>query len=107
MHQRPIAWIGSTKKDLRAMPEEVQDDIGYALDLAQHGSRADYAVQMRGDSRDVIEIRAFNDSGDSTYRGAYTVALGEIIYVLHVFQKKATHGIATPRRDLELIRSRL
>jgi phage-related protein len=32
---------------------------------------------------------------------------GDAIYVLHAFQKKATSGIATPRRELDLIRQRL
>jgi phage-related protein len=27
--------------------------------------------------------------------------------VLHVFQKKSTYGIETPRRELELVRARL
>jgi phage-related protein len=89
------------------MPEEVQDDIGYALDLAQHGEQADYAHRMRGDLRDVIEIRAQNERGDSTFRGTYTVELGEVVYVLHAFQKKSKSGIETPKRDLDLIRQRL
>ena len=88
------------------MPEEVQDDVGYALDLAQHGKQADYAARMKGDLRDVIEIRAQNERGDSAFRAAYTIALGETIYVLHAFQKKSVTGIATPRRDLDLIRDR-
>jgi len=29
------------------------------------------------------------------------------IFVLHVFQKKSKHGIATPKQDIELIKSRL
>jgi phage-related protein len=29
------------------------------------------------------------------------------IYVLHAFQKKSTHGVATPRHEIELVRSRL
>jgi len=29
------------------------------------------------------------------------------VYVLHAFQKKSRNGIATPQRDVELIRSRL
>lgn len=89
------------------MPEEVQDDIGYALDLAQHGKQASYAVRMEGDLRGVIEIRTHNERGDSTFRGAYTVELGDVVYVLHVFQKKSRKGIATPKRDLDLIRQRL
>jgi phage-related protein len=35
------------------------------------------------------------------------VRLAGAVYVLHAFQKKARRGIATPRRDLELIRVRL
>ena len=106
-HQKPVAWIGSSRKDLKAMPEEVQDDIGYALDLAQHGEQADYAHRMRGHLRDVVEIRTHNERGDSTFRGAYTVELGDIVYVLHVFQKKSKSGIETPKHDLDLIRQRL
>jgi phage-related protein len=106
-HQKPIAWVGSSKKDLKAMPEEVQDDIGYALDLAQHGEQASYAQRMHGDLRDVIEIRAQDERGDSTFRGAYTVELGHVVYVLHAFQKKSKSGIETPRRELDLIRQRL
>jgi phage-related protein len=33
-----LIWIGSSKKDLRAMPEDVQDTFGYALYRAQLGS---------------------------------------------------------------------
>lgn len=89
------------------MPEEVQDDIGYALDLAQHGKQADYAKRMKDDLRDVIEIVADNETGDSTFRSAYTVELGDMVYVLHAFQKKSKKGIETPKRDLDLIQQRL
>ncbi|HEX4602228.1 MAG TPA: hypothetical protein VH116_12595 [Gemmatimonadales bacterium] len=34
------------------------------------------------------------------------MTLPRAIYVLHVFQKKAKRGIATPTRDLDLVRSR-
>lgn len=34
---KPLRWVASSKKDLMAMPEEVQDTFGYALHLAQGG----------------------------------------------------------------------
>lgn len=34
-----LYWVGSARKDLRAMPEEVQDTFGYALHLAQSGEK--------------------------------------------------------------------
>jgi phage-related protein len=37
----------------------------------------------------------------------YTVRFANAVYVLHCFQKKSTHGIATPKPDLDLIQARL
>jgi phage-related protein len=37
----------------------------------------------------------------------YTVRFVDVIYVLHAFQKKSTRGIATPQKDIALIRRRL
>jgi phage-related protein len=35
------------------------------------------------------------------------VRFGEVPYVLHAFQKKATRGVATPKREIEAIKARL
>ena len=43
----------------------------------------------------------------NTYRAVYTVQFAEVIYVLHAFQKKSRRGIATPQKDIDLIRRRL
>lgn len=43
----------------------------------------------------------------NTYRAVYTVQFADVIYVLHAFQKKSKSGIATPQKDMELIRRRL
>ena len=53
----------------------------------------------------MLEVIARHD-GD-TFRAVYTVRFGEVVYVLHVFQKKSKRGIATPKKELELIRKRL
>ena len=42
-----------------------------------------------------------------SWRAMYTVRYTEAIYVLHAFQKKSKRGIATPKKDLDLIRQRL
>lgn len=42
-----------------------------------------------------------------TYQAVYTVKFAEAVLVLHCFQKKSTHGIATSKVDLDLIRARL
>ena len=43
----------------------------------------------------------------NTYRAVYTVQFADVIYVLHAFQKKSKSGLATPQRDIDLIRRRL
>jgi phage-related protein len=56
--------------------------------------------------RDGLAGACADDPG-GTYRAVYVTQLGEVVYVLHAFQKKATSGIATPQRELNLIRQRL
>ncbi len=53
----------------------------------------------------VLEI--VEDHRGDTYRAIYTVRFATRIYVLHVFQKKSKRGIATPQKDIELVRARL
>jgi phage-related protein len=57
-----------------------------------------------GELRGLIEL--VDDFEGETYRAVYTVKLADGVYVLHVFQKKAKHGIAAPKRDLAIIRQR-
>ncbi len=52
-------------------------------------------------------VEIVSDYRGDTYRGIYTTRLKGFIYVLHCFQKKSKGGIKTPKRDMELIRSRL
>ena len=58
-----------------------------------------------GFAETVWQVRADDPGG--TYRAVYVAQFGEAVYVLHAFQKKATPGIATPQRELDLIRQRL
>ena len=43
----------------------------------------------------------------NAYRAVYTVRFDEAVFVLHVFQKKSTHGRETPKPDMDLIKDRL
>jgi phage-related protein len=47
------------------------------------------------------------DRPSGTYRAVYAAKLAKTLYVLHVFRKKARRGIATPKRELDLIKARL
>jgi phage-related protein len=103
---RDLVWVASTKKDLKATPEEVQDKVGYALELVQAGEEPTNAEQMKGALRDVWAIKVEDDDG-ATYRTTYVTVLGDDVYVLDTFKKKSTKGIATPQKDLDRIENRL
>jgi phage-related protein len=53
----------------------------------------------------VLEIA--EDAASDTWRAVYTVAIAERVYVLHFFQKKSKKGIATPKKEIDLIKRRL
>lgn len=88
------------------MPKTVRRFFGHALGLAQTGDRHHKAKVLRhfGDAG-VLEIVA-DDRGGS-YRAIYTVRFRDLIFVLHAFQKKSTHGSATSKSDMVLIGDRL
>ncbi len=83
----------------------VRKKLGFALYQAQIGQQHESAKILRGFPEAVWQVRADDPSG--TYRTVYLTQVGDAIYVLHAFQKKATSEIATPRRELDLIRQRL
>ncbi|MSO98889.1 MAG: addiction module toxin RelE [Rhodospirillaceae bacterium] len=103
---KPLEWVGRSQDDLREFPAAVKRDIGFALYFAQMGDKHPSAKPLKGfGGAGVLEV--VEDFDGSTYRAVYTVRFADAIYVLHVFQKKAKKGIATPRQELELIRKRL
>ena len=103
---KPVFWMASSRMDLKAFPKAVQSDVGYALFAAQRGEEYRSVKALKGfGGRSVLEIVAPHD-GD-TYRAVYTVKFEDAVYVLHAFQKKSTKGIATPQREIDLIRHRL
>ena len=104
--EKPVIWIGSSKKDIGKLPDEVRRDIGYALHLVQQGDGHSSIKPLTGkDLGGVYEIRS--DNNTDTYRAVYAVNLGDAIYMLHVFQKKSKRGKATPRPDMNAVRARL
>ena len=103
---KPVIWVGSARDELKALPRDVQRTMGIALWFAQLGSLHPAAKPMKGRHfAGVIEIR--EDYDRSTYRLIYLAKLGDVIYALCAFQKKATTGIGTPRHLLARVEERL
>ncbi|MBW8829374.1 MAG: type II toxin-antitoxin system RelE/ParE family toxin [Burkholderiales bacterium] len=104
--EKPLVWLGSSKKDLMALPTDVRKFFGHALDFAQHGGQHDAAKVLKGfGGAGVLEV--VEDDVGGTYRAVYTVKFEQAVFVLHCFQKKSKSGIVTPKEDMEIIRARL
>ena len=89
---KPLAWIGSSKKDLMALPLEVRKFFGHALDFAQRGSKHDSAKVLKGFSgAGVLEV--VEDDQDGTYRAVYTaqVCAGRVCAALLQQEEQARH----------------
>ena len=102
----PVKWVGSSLGDLKDFPEDVQLVIGYALYLAQCGEKHPLAKPFKG-FKEAGVLEVVEGLNGDTYRAVYTVKLADVVYVLHIFQKKSKQGIATPKQDIELIEARL
>jgi len=104
--EKPLVWLGSSYRDLMAMPGPVRQFFGHALGRAQQGERHESAKILRGfGGAGVLEI--IKDEAGGTFRAVYTVRFQAAVYVLHVFQKKSRRGVETPNEDMALIRARL
>lgn len=105
-HPKPVFWAASSRKDLRGFPKVVRQKVGQALLAAQIGLKHSDAKPLKGfGGAGVLEIVEYDDG--NTYRAVYTVKLADVVYVLHVFQKKSKSGRKTPPGDIEKIEKRL
>ena len=95
--------MGDSRRKLKEFPDEVRDEIGHAIYLAECSESHPSARRMQGFN--AVEI--VSDYDGDTFRGVYTTQFQDSIYVLHCFQKKSKKGNETPKSDIALIKRRL
>jgi phage-related protein len=103
--EKPLHWVGSSKRDVLSFPAAVKDDMGNALGIAQLGGTAPTAKAWKGLGPGVLEIVESHEG--NAYRAVYTVRFEKAIYVLHAFQKKSPSGFRTAKKDVDLVTERL
>lgn len=94
--EKPLYWVGSSKKDLLAFPADVVDDLGYALSVVQYGGVPPSAKPWKGQGPGVFEL--VEEYRSDAFRAVYTVRFEKAVYVLHCFQKKSPRVCARPNR---------
>ena len=101
MDEKPLAFVGSSREDLRTFPDNARRRAGFELSQVQRGLLPTDWKAMSSVGSGVMEIRIRTGV---EHRVFYTARLDDAVYVLHAFEKK---GQKTPKRDIELGRARL
>lgn len=102
---RHLIYLGSSKKDAEKLPQNVKDIFSAALKMALNGETHEDAKPYRHHGSGVFEVLA--DHRSSTFRELYTVRYKEVVFVIHIFQKKSKKGSEVPKENKELIEQRL
>ena len=98
---KPLHFAGSSREDLRELPESTRETAGHQLFKVQQGKEPDDWKPMSTVGAGVQEIRVWDESG--TYRVLYVAKFEEAVYVLHVFEKRSQK---TAKGDIQLSKSR-
>jgi phage-related protein len=82
-----MIFLPGVRKELLKLPQQVRDDIGEAVWIAQNGMKAESAKPLTGSEfkgGKVMEIVSNFDK--DTYRGVYTIEFEEAIYLVDAFE---------------------
>ena len=100
MSDKPLVWLGSARRDIRAFPSDARRRSGFQLRKVQQGLDPDDWKPMTSVGPGVREIRI---QTDLAHRVLYVATFDDAVYVLHAFEKKTRK---TPAHDMTLARDR-
>ena len=98
---KPVHFVGTSREDLRDLPEDAKETAGYQLFKIQQRKEPDDWKPLPTVGTGVREMRIWEESG--TYRILYLAKFEEAVYVLHVFEKRSQK---TPKEVIQLAKSR-
>ena len=99
--EKPLDWVGSSKKDFLTFPARVKDEMGVALGVAQFGGKHPSAKPWKGQGPGVLEI--VEDHSGNAYSIIHRPSSGKSSICLHAFQKNSPKTALT---DIELVEGR-
>lgn len=101
MADKPLIWLGTSRRDLRAFPANARRVAGFQLRRVQQGLEPNDWKPMPSIGPGVQEIRVHTNL---EHRVSYIAKFSEGIYVLHAFEKRTRK---TARAHVALARERL
>ena len=101
MLEKALIWLGSSRDDLRAFPDDARRVAGFQLRRVQLGLEPNDWKPMPSVGPGVQEIRIHTGL---EYRVLYVTKFPEAVYVLHAFEKRSRR---TSKHDVDLAKHRL
>ena len=96
---KPVRWMGSSRKELAAFPDDARREAGFQLRMVQTGQAPHDWKPMQSVGPGVMEIRVHRGG---EFRVLYVARYREAVYVLHCFRKRTKRtsqaDLATARR---------
>ena len=92
--EKPLHWVGSSKRDFLEFPHRVKDDMGDALGIAQFGGILPTAKPWKGLGPGVLEIVESHDG--NAYRAVYTVRLEKAVSCCTRFRRNPLPAFERP-----------
>lgn len=104
IEEKPVEWIGPSRKELLSFPPAAVHEAGYNLGMVQEGGDPKDWKPMETIGPGACEIRVRTHEGGTVhYRVVYVAKFKEAIYVLHAFEKKTR---VTSPHNIEVARAR-
>ena len=100
MVDKPLIWLGSSQRDLKAFPQDARSVAGFQLRRVQQGLEPNDWKPMSAVGVGVQEIHIHTGL---EHRVFYVAKFTEGVYVLHAFEKRTRK---TPIRETDLARER-
>jgi phage-related protein len=97
---KPLTWLGTARRDVRAFPADARRRCGFQLRKVQHGLDPDDSKPMTPIGPGVREIRIRTELAHCVF---YVATFEEAVYVLHAFEKRTPK---TAINDIQLARDR-
>jgi phage-related protein len=101
MAEKPLLWLGSSRADVRAFPDEARREAGHELFKVQQGEQPSDWKPLPGIGTGVNELRIRTEVA---HRVIYIAKFAEAVYVLHAFEKRSRK---TRAADVDLAKVRL
>jgi phage-related protein len=98
---KPIEFLGNSRRDLAAFPDEARRTAGLQLDRVQRGLDPDDWKPMQAVGPGALELRVQDSRG--AFRVVFVAKFANAVYVLRAFQKKSRK---TSPIDITLARAR-